>query len=1111
MDIDIKLSKLVVRIDCDGDLGTAFLINKNILLTAYHVIKKYNEQNVKIKIFFDTLGMKSEEATVIDCDEESDVAILKLNVSTDMSGFLEINALKISEDMKWRSYTCFEAFQGTGNIFEKELIRGNVYQNEKTENKKYDIHLDGEYLDQNWNGAFEGCSGSPLIINGYIVGIIVKEENSPRKSPLKAISIYKIQDYLKKNNIDIKRIPVVDTEKYNFGDRGGLTKLHYVPIAKTDNFYGRKNKIEEINNRFNNQNMVVIKGMSGVGKTQLTIQYLEKYKSDYDLIYFIRADRRENIVNDYLMLAKDLNINVNEEDIQQTIRNVIYWLNNNEKWIIVFDNANDSAEIIKYIPISYNGKIVVTTKNLNWIKNEPIILEEFTEDEATNFLLEITKQKDEKNSRNLAILLGKLPLALVQAAAYMEVNDISLNDYVKLYNTYKLDLFDENYIPDEYSNELKIVWKISLDQIRKDSLISIEIINLLSFLDSNGIPINFIKDNLILLNERLEKNIDILLYNKAIKILKMYSLLNISDKYISVHCLIQASVKDELKEVEEIEKYIYIDVALMNSILPNTLEETKKWENVVVLVPHAYSIVQNIEEYKIDEEVIIDLLYKVALILRVHIQLDEAKERITQCISIAERYHGKKSIKVEHINNLLAGILKDIGEWEEAEQIYEECIEVLENESGEFDSVLARTKNNLALIKLNCGKYYEAIKLFDESKELSYLEFEFNKGFIATILSNMSIGYCALKEIDTALECVHEAIELSKEKYGENSVNFARCVNNLGYILYTKGDYNIAKTKYEEALKIDEKFYGEEHPEVARKKSNLASCLIKTGDIDYAEELIKECIKINELSYGEESIQKADELNSLGMIFKLRGDTENAVIKYKEALYMAKNILGDIHPSVRVYTFNLAIALEEIGERDEVLKLYKEALNIDKKIYNKSINFIIEDLEAIGGYLYKKGDYKNSKLYAFNCLKINERLYGSISIEVALNMNLLGMIYYDQCIYDKAYEYYDKALNIHSALYNEDNENIALDYNNIAMALYQLKGIPKAKEYIKKAMDICTNNLSIKQETLDIVKNNFNIINDTIEYDFLEMLKKLKIELIECGDTLIINAHKKNN
>jgi hypothetical protein len=198
--LDEILYNIVVRIECNSKFGVGFYLDKETLLTAFHVVENYKANN-SINILHDESGDNIIIGKVVYFDKNLDVAILKINSDTKITNFLELNSYHISENLEWRSYTCFNSFEKSENLFEKVLIKGKVFQNEKFANKKYDIHLDNKFLDKNY--SFEGCSGSPLIIDEYIVGFIIKEESSGRKSTLKVISVEKIKKFLKEKKIKI--------------------------------------------------------------------------------------------------------------------------------------------------------------------------------------------------------------------------------------------------------------------------------------------------------------------------------------------------------------------------------------------------------------------------------------------------------------------------------------------------------------------------------------------------------------------------------------------------------------------------------------------------------------------------------------------------------------------------------------------------------------------------------------------------------------------------------------------------------------------------------------------------------------------------------------------
>ncbi|KAI3349497.1 S1 family peptidase [Clostridium botulinum] len=141
--IDKILSQIVVRIDGE-EVGSGFYIDENLILTAEHVIRKDRNKGKNVNIICDAKGQDVTSASILDYDEALDIALLKINKT--VKGKLPLGIVNIKEGDRWRTYTCFQPLDGTGNDFEKDMIKGEVYQVEPFNNNGYDIHLSGVYL-----------------------------------------------------------------------------------------------------------------------------------------------------------------------------------------------------------------------------------------------------------------------------------------------------------------------------------------------------------------------------------------------------------------------------------------------------------------------------------------------------------------------------------------------------------------------------------------------------------------------------------------------------------------------------------------------------------------------------------------------------------------------------------------------------------------------------------------------------------------------------------------------------------------------------------------------------------------------------------------------------
>ena len=78
--------------------------------------------------------------------------------------------------------------------------------------------------------------------------------------------------------------------------------------------------------------------------------------------------------------------------------------------------------------------MVITSRNPNWGGSAGALpIQVFKRAESVDFIIKRTKQESQEDADELADALGDLPLALEQAAAYMEERAVSLADYLKLF------------------------------------------------------------------------------------------------------------------------------------------------------------------------------------------------------------------------------------------------------------------------------------------------------------------------------------------------------------------------------------------------------------------------------------------------------------------------------------------------------------------------------------------------------------------------------------------------------------------------------------------------------------------------------------------------------
>ena len=151
---------------------------------------------------------------------------------------------------------------------------------------------------------------------------------------------------------------------------------------------------------------------------------------------------------------------------------------------------------------------------------------------------------DDRATTELLQKLTYLPLAIIQAAAYMNENEITLSEYEVLLDDTEqnmIDILSEEF-EDEgryggINNSVATTWLISFKQIRTHDPLAAEYLSFMSCVDAKDIP-----QSLLPLAQSKKKAVD------AIETLRAYSLITKrkTDQLLDLHRLVHLATRNWL-------------------------------------------------------------------------------------------------------------------------------------------------------------------------------------------------------------------------------------------------------------------------------------------------------------------------------------------------------------------------------------------------------------------------------------------------------------------------------------------------------------------------------------------------------------------------------------
>lgn len=198
-----------------------------------------------------------------------------------------------------------------------------------------------------------------------------------------------------------------------------------VPL-RNPNFTGRELLLRQLREELSEHAKAsvlpqTLHGFGGVGKTQIAVEYAYRFAQEYDLVWWIPAERRSDVLNSLDELGRHLKVSA-IEDLEQRARAVLNRLGVVQyPWLLVYDNAGGPDDLNPFMPSLGSGHVILTSRNVEWATGwRPIDVTVFQRGESIELLHKSNIPITDASAGQLAEKLGDLPLALEQAANFIK-------------------------------------------------------------------------------------------------------------------------------------------------------------------------------------------------------------------------------------------------------------------------------------------------------------------------------------------------------------------------------------------------------------------------------------------------------------------------------------------------------------------------------------------------------------------------------------------------------------------------------------------------------------------------------------------------------------------
>ncbi|MFD8220336.1 FxSxx-COOH system tetratricopeptide repeat protein [Streptomyces sp. NPDC059697] len=736
---------------------------------------------------------------------------------------------------------------------------------------------------------------------------------------------------------------------------------------RNPNFTGRVDLLERLSERLQEGTTTVlpeaIHGMGGVGKTQMAIEYAYRHQSEYDVVWWIPAERPGQIGQALVELAQRLGLGTSAEAniAGPAVREALREGRPYSRWLLIFDNADSPERVRDYFPTGGSGTILVTSRNRRWSVVGPSLeVDVFTREESKQLLRRSSAYGEDladAEADRLADALGDLPLALEQAAAWRAETGMPVSEYLRLFEHKRNELLEVSPPPD-YQLPVAAAWNVSLDHLETRSPAALRLLQLCSYFAPDPISRSIFSG---LGGSRIDPDLDRALNDpmrlaRAIREINRYSLARVDHRTnsIEMHRLVQAVLIHRMTP-EEQKRMRNGAHTLLAAADPKGPNQAANWPRYAELYGHV--IASNAVES--DQPWVRELVMNVAKYLWYWGDHRVALEFSEQAWETWQRLFGEEDQQALLMGWWLGFLYLMVGRHEDASRVVESFQAVYartapaDQEDTREDALVAL--NLEAAVRRHQGDFLAGAELDEMAYERARRAFGEDDPTTLVTAHNLGVSLRVVGEFQRALELDRHTHAMKTRLFGRDHQQALVTEASVAVDVRETGDYVGARSLQQAVLDGYRTTFGAGNPTTLRSMRQLSEACRKEGDHVTALELARETFDQLTRRYGDTHPESLTAALALSVALRHNGDLEAARERGEKASEGFRTIFEPDHPHVMAADVDLAVTLRLLGQVEQARRLDEAALETLTERLGESHPIVLacainlaSDLSALG-------------------------------------------------------------------------------------------------------------------------------------------------------------------
>ncbi|KAL6821948.1 hypothetical protein J3E69DRAFT_339611 [Trichoderma sp. SZMC 28015] len=588
------------------------------------------------------------------------------------------------------------------------------------------------------------------------------------------------------------------------------TVKYFIPYTSNPDFVGRSEILRLLKDQLGHtqqmsstsQARASLYGLGGTGKTQIALEYAFQLQKTHPTIsvFWIHASNAARFRQAFLSIAQEYDIPDYAEPKVDMLLLVKNWLEEKDhgEWLMIIDNADDmqlffgqpaatatnpskekdEKNLARYLPECAHGTILITTRNkqvgIRMTKGQqPIEVLRMNEGESVQLLRAKLKDTSATTTElsTLSSQLEHLPLALAQAAAFIQETSITVHKYLQLLSNSAMNIvhllsreFETVGRDTEAPQAVAQTWILSFKQIEQQHVLASELLSFMSMLDRQDIPLQFLSHYGKQTGGGVPRG-EIEL-TEALGILKAFSFVTETSDSFDMHRLVQLVTRKWLTSQGTISRFGTEALMTVSKMYPYGEYETRT--KCAKYLSHANAVLHlnNGLKSKDEKKARASLLYRIAQYFNLEGKWSQAEMFHTEAREIRRELLGADHRDTLSSMYSLALTYMYQGRWKEAEDLNVQVMETCKIKLDADDPLTLACMNDLASTYMYQGRLKEAEDLHVEVMETRKMKLGADHPQTLASMSNLASTYIDQGRWKEAEDLNVEVMETRKIKLG---------------------------------------------------------------------------------------------------------------------------------------------------------------------------------------------------------------------------------------------------------------------------------------------------------------------------------------------------------